>query len=111
MGLWHIHLLTTGACPNEDSYMFTRMHFNVCFESVSLTRNHSRPEWPTRLNDEAMESNCQYKLLIEVFIIIQVILYQSTKVICDDVFHLICAQCRSRTTIAFALSPMKLSIT
>ena len=36
--------------------------------------------------DEAMESSCHYKLLIEVLIILHMILYQSTKVICNDVF-------------------------
>ena len=36
--------------------------------------------------DEAIESSCHYKLLVEVSIIFHMILYQSTKVICDDVF-------------------------
>ena len=36
--------------------------------------------------DKAMESSCRYKLLIEVLIILHMILYQSTKVICNDVF-------------------------
>ena len=70
------------------------MYCHVCFESDSLLRHRSRPEWPTRQlvdfydlimsiirYDKAMESSCHYKLLIEVLN-----LYQSTKVICNDVF-------------------------
>ena len=58
--------------------------------------------------DEAMESSCHYKLLVEVLTILHMILYQSTKVICNDVFdtrYLFNVEIiLQRTTIVFALS-------
>ena len=65
--------------------------------------------------DEAMESSCQYQLLIEIFTILHMILYQSTKAICDDdlapdMYSMSKSYCINasfqRTTISFALLPM-----